>query len=95
MTTQQFLLRGKKSDIQEYLQSDLNLLERWFIDNKLTLNTEKTKWMLVGNSRLLKKCNDFQLSISNSILERVTSYQYLGVFIDEFLSWKIQINTVN
>jgi hypothetical protein len=48
--------------------------------------------MLVGNSRLLKTCNNIQLSILNRILERVTSFKYLGLFIDEFLSWKIHIH---
>jgi len=82
---------GNATSVRDDLQSDLDALEAWFSANKLTLNIKKTKWMLVGSPHLLKKCRKLVLSISSIILEQVASFKYLGIYIDEHLSWKVHI----
>lgn len=83
-------------DIQQLLQvitAELENLKRWFDSNKLSLNINKSKFILFGN----KKVNPstlVELSIENVKLERVQQYTFLGVKIDQNLSWKSHINHV-
>ena len=55
----------------------------WFATNKLSLNINKTNFMVFGN----EFTNVF---ISEFKIERVYSTKFLGVMIDSDLSWKSQ-----
>ena len=46
------------------------------------LNVSKTQILLIGTTRGLR------LAADNNILERVDTFKYLGVTMDETLSWK-------
>ena len=57
--------------------------------HKLTLNVKKTKYAIIGSRYKLNNLNhDFIVSVDNREIERVTSYKYIGVEIDETLSWR-------
>ena len=51
--------------------------------NFLILNLEKTKIMLVGNHQRTTEADDLVIEISNSRLERVYKFKYLGVLLEE------------
>jgi len=71
------------------LNSDLEKIQNWLHSNKLTLNVKKTKYAIIGSRYKLNNLNhDFIVSVDNREIERVTSYKYLGVEIDETLSWR-------
>ena len=38
-------------EIQRKMNSDLNCIHNWLLDNQLTLNVEKSKFMLIGSSQ--------------------------------------------
>ena len=59
--------------------------------NRLSLNHSKTKFMLVHSK---KSYQHFNLYINNNRIERTKTYEYLGVTIDEKLSWSNQIKDV-
>lgn len=71
-------------------------LEQWCFQNRLTINVSKTKAMLFGNTRLLKQINydDYKdkLVLNGLSLEFVSSYVYLGVTLDQELSFKPHIS---
>ena len=69
------------------LNNELEKLSDWFQANKLSLNTEKTKFM-VFKPRQKKFCLDIQLFINNKCIEQVKETVFLGVILDENLSWK-------
>ena len=75
------------------LQSDLNRVYTWCNSNKLTINCKKTKLCMFGMRSAIKKSKtqDVQLSLSNQILERVCSYKYLGLILDEHLTFNKHI----
>ena len=42
-------------ELQNQLNSCLNKVAKWFDANKLTLNVDKTKFMIFGTKRILDK----------------------------------------
>ena len=47
--------------------------------------------MVFGSHRKLTNCGDINLAVDNHELERVNSYKYLGVWMDETLTWQKHI----
>jgi exonuclease III len=73
------------------LQLSFHILEKQLSDLKLVLNCAKTKWILFTKARStdfnsLKLC-----STNGTTLERVTSYKYLGIWVDEKLDFKSHV----
>ena len=79
------------------IQSDLDRVHTWCNSNKLTINCKKTKFCMFGMRSTIKhsKTQDVQLSLSNQILERVCSYKYLGLILDEHLTYNKHIKEMN
>ena len=77
------------NSIQLKLNHDLGNLNKWLISNKLTLNTAKTEFMLIGSRQKLSMLSSQpELSTDNVPIEKVTSVKLLGIFIDENLRQK-------
>ncbi len=70
------------------INSELNKINIWLKINKLTLNVEKTKSMLFHKRR---KVNPIKLSINNSTIDQVPQFCFLGVLLDDTLSWNNHI----
>ena len=64
----------------------------WLASNKLTLNVDKSKFMLTVKSR--KSLKSFSLKINDEKLKQCDSYKYLGVYMDRNLTWKQHIEHV-
>ena len=78
-------------ELRAKLDFDLQGVMNWLRNNKLLLNVPKSKLMIIGNSRKLKEFANIQLIANDTPLERVQNFKYLGVVIDENLSWKSHI----
>ena len=63
---------------------ELTKLYNWFCLNKLSLNIDKTSYILFSNN----------MNIDNINIKRVFSNKFLGVTIDHKFSWKTQIADV-
>ena len=84
------------NSIQLNLNHDLGNLKKWLISNKLTLNTAKTEFMLIGSRQKLSTLSSQpELSIDNVPIEKVTSVKSLGIFIDENLRWQAHIDKLS
>ena len=70
---------------------ELDKLYTWFNVNKLSLNVSKTNYMVFGSRRINQ---DLDRQIHNDQITRVSKTKFLGVLIDEKLTWKDQINNV-
>ena len=72
----------------------LNAINDWFLVNKLKLSLDKCLYTIfnMGNRRLLPA--DHGLSVSGIQLKRTKSVKYLGVFIDEDLTWQDHIHYI-
>jgi len=60
--------------------------------NKLSINYSKTTYMLI-NSNASQSCN-FEVKINDSEIKHTTCTKYLGVYIDEYLSWTEHIHNL-
>ena len=73
--------------------SELNKLSTWFKANKLSLNLRKTNFMLF-KPRQKSYHFPMQICINEQRIEQVKETVFLGVVLDEHLSWKPHISQV-
>ena len=67
-------------DIQNNLNVDLEKVHRWLLANKLTINTEKTEYMLIGSQQSLNDIhNDSLIRLGNDEIKRVNETKTLGI----------------
>ena len=67
------------------VSKELDKLKIWFRVNKLSLNVLKTNFILFSG----RKCiSNVSIAIDNESIDRVFSTKFLGVYIDDKLSWK-------
>ena len=75
--------------------SHLIHLSDWFKANKLSLNTSKTKYMIfapAAKTNFVGPLHD--IILHNSTLTRVSNCRFLGVLLDDSLTWKPHIYSV-
>ena len=82
-------------DLEDKLNSDLKSLCQWFSKNLLTLNVTKCKFVLFGSQHKLHSCSQLSLKINDHFLERKDSFKYLGVIINQNMSWSDHIEILS
>ena len=78
---------------QRCIKNYLKIIQNWFQVNSLLINASKTKYVIFHN----KKGNiseDWDLSIGEECLKRENLVKFLGVIIDEKLTWRDHIDKV-
>lgn len=63
------------------MQYDLNLLCKWLYNNLLTLNADKTKYIIFHSPRKKIEKSSITLHTNNTIIEQVEQIKYLGLNI--------------
>ena len=58
---------------------DLEALSQWLIDNKLTLNLKKTKYMIFHHKNMIVNYRNVELIIGNNTIKHATQAKLLGV----------------
>jgi len=66
-------------------------LHQWFKSNKLTLNAEKSNFVVFRSKRKNLTNIPDQLQFENQKIDRKNSVKYLGVTLDEHLTWNEHI----
>ena len=74
--------------------SELQLLSTWLKSNKLSLNTTKSYYAVFHRARMKLPNNSIKLNIDNANIKEVQSIKYLGVILDNKLSWIQHISYV-
>ena len=82
------LFNSHRSEIYlEYmLNRDMEMLLDWFRANQLSINLEKTVMM-----QFWSKHDKIKIRVMNNPIPNVWSTKFLGVFIDDTMSWKTHI----
>ena len=70
------------------VNNELSNLSTWFKVNKLSLNVNKTNYIIFKNRHSNRNYNDIHIFIDNSDFSKVSHTKFLGVIIDESLTWK-------
>ena len=77
------------------MQNDLDNISNWCNSNKLTINSKRTKFMIVRSRNMLKKIKNINLDLKmdGQTLDRVHCYKYLGISIDDNLNFNKHVRT--
>ena len=77
------------------VNAELIHVAEWFKANKLSLNLGKTNYVLFRSRRKSVPPTDHILSIDSIPIAQVYSSKFLGVYIDQHLTWKDHINNIS
>ena len=73
------------------LKTELDNIAEWLRQNKLSLNTDKTEYMVVGHKRQTNSIFEpIEIKINEEPIKRVQKVKYLGTMVDENLTWNEQ-----
>ena len=73
--------------LEDKLNEDLLRVAHWLRENKLTLNLDKTKSMIIGSNRKLGNVSSLSLCIFDTDINTVSSFKYLGVMLSTNFTW--------
>ena len=88
-------------NLQTNINRELNKIYIWLCHNKLSLNIEKTSYMVFSAKRLSNVDNEIQLKVNDCRLQRNghnmtnETNKFLGIHFDETLTWKFHIDKVS
>ena len=71
------------------LNNELEKLHKWLINNKICINDDKTKYVLFSYKRKMKLP---VIKIGNYIIEETNQIKFLGIFVDNKLTFKYHAN---
>ena len=74
--------------LEKLINTELKEISNWFKLNKLSLNIDKTNFMIFKNKYNNKPTPDFKIEIDNKHIEQVDTTKFLGILIDNNLTWK-------
>ena len=80
--------------LQNRINSELINVHTWLSANKLSLNIEKSNFIIFHPPQKRLQDFSFNLSLNNKKLKREYCIKYLGILIDSHLSWKPQVDFV-
>ena len=90
-----FLINGTDMNkLIKQLNVELESLCVLFKSNKLSLNTQKTFYMVCHTARLNPIDNSMDIIMDNQVLTKVNSIKYLGIICDHKLNWLDSITYV-
>ena len=82
----------EKDSLEHQINEELKLVNIWLKLNKLTLNATKTKSMVFHRKQ--KQMEPLHFSIDGKVIENVSSFNFLGITLDEGLTWKNHIDLI-
>jgi hypothetical protein len=69
------------------INDDLRNIHSYLCNNSLSININKSKYIIFQSRYSHTEFNNIQIEINNLLLERVTEMKYLGVIFDEKLTF--------
>ena len=87
-------VRGKDFDnLINLLNNELSLITTWLSANKLSLNIKKTHYMVFTRKNI--HSTDHKILLNNHEISRVKETKFLGLLVDEKLTWKNHIDYIS
>ena len=80
-------------DLISTMNNELVGIDEWFRSNKLSLNMDKTNYILFRTRHKSSHCDNF-LNLNGCSIRCVSSLKFLGVVIDEHLDWSKHISFI-
>lgn len=80
-------------DLEAKIQSTMSILERWFVQNNMLLNVDKTN--IIKFSYPIIEENNLIIQFEEKIIQSVSDASFLGLQIDRRLDWRPHINLLS
>ena len=82
--------------LNQSLSQDLSEVERWARENKMYMNMQKTKVLLVTGKclrkRMVQDTGKMGVKTDNAEIEQVANHKLLGMIIDEDLTYEVHVD---
>lgn len=89
-----FFIEGKNiNSLIDTMNTEMDKVIIWMRANKLSLNIDKTKYMIFKTQKKLLNITT-DLVINNSIITKVPTIKFLGIILDENLKWNDHIKMI-
>ena len=82
----------KMKSLEPVLNQDLKMTSDWLKGNRLSLNVDNSELILFKSKRKRFDNNNFSIKINGRKMEPTNHVKYLGLYLDEKLSWSVHIN---
>ena len=81
---------------QDYdiINHELNKVNHWLFVNKLSLNPQKTKYIVFQNKNKIIK-NSIEVKLQNCSIEHAQNFNFLGITINQHLTWNDHIGVIS
>ena len=86
-----FLSNKQLHSLINTVNHELNEICTWFRANKLSLNTKKCNYIIFTKTKIN---NNYPVKLDNMPIEQVLKTKFLGIYVDDKLSWKHHIHEV-
>ena len=83
------------SESSSAINKELKLITDWLALNKLSLNVKKTKMMLFHHRQKNVESLIPTLKINGATIELVKEFNFLGIMLDECMTWNAHINKIS
>ena len=93
-STIEYSIPSSASNYHQTINLNLSKVTDWLIANRLSLNVKKNKYMLFHPYQKDITQVTPRLMLNNDEIERVDSFNFLGVTIDKHLNWKQHIEII-
>ena len=92
--TNVFLTGKNVNDLISSMNLELEKIMIWLYANKLSLNVNKTHYLVFRSSGMAKPVFDIQLQINDQHIKEDIKTKFLGVFLDNKLTWAYHIQYI-
>jgi hypothetical protein len=84
-----------RTSLEKLINKELSQISNWFKLNKLSLNIDKTNFMIFKNKHSNKPELNLTIEIDHTCINKVNTTKFLGVLIDNDFSWKTHTSHVS
>ena len=81
--------------LEKRVNNELNKINVWLRNNKISLNISKSNYMLIDNCINASSKKHFEIKLQQNVLNRVRNVKYLGMLIDDGLNWDPHIKQLS
>src|SRR6218665_316186 len=89
--TNVFCSHSSLADLKSIFNAELKHLVDWFHINKLSLNAEKSCYITFSARNKNRDDLANRISIDGNIIKQVVSTKFMGIHIDQYLTWEDHI----
>src|SRR6218665_2650807 len=93
--TNAFCCHDSLTELKNIINDELIILVQWFRTNRLSVNTNKSCFIIFRSYNKNMKVANNNIMIAGNNIEQVKSTKFLGLYIDEHLTWNEHIKVTS